>query len=220
VVVFAMAWFFLRQAWRETEFPGWLRMPGNYYRDALMIGLGGTAALIAVRRISEWVSLHWPTAHQSVSAAFGTDFDARMPTIAIAATAVLRGLLFTGLIALVAGFVAARCKTASVRALLFVVGSLAMVSGWGSPADFAKQWLASAIFLAVVVFGVMRVVRFNLLGYFLVLVVSALLSGAVELLSQPNGFYHTQGVACLMVLAAILAWPVVSWMRAGRSVAV
>jgi hypothetical protein len=216
VLVFAMAWFFLRQAWRDTEFPGWLRMPESYYRDALMIGLGGTAALITVKRISEWVSVHWPTAHQVAGAAFGTDFDAVMPAIAISATAILRGLLFTGAIALVAGFVAARCKSTAVKALLFLVGSLAMVSGWGSPADFVKQWVASAILLAVVVFGVMRVVRFNLLGYFLVMVVSALLSGGVELLSQPNGFYHAQGVACLVVLAGMVLWPLAAWMKATR----
>jgi membrane protease YdiL (CAAX protease family) len=213
-LVFAMAWFFLRQALSDTKFPSWLGMPGGYYRDAVMIGVGGAAALIAVRRASEWVSMHWPTAHRSVGAAFGSDFDSFLPAISIPATAILRGMLFTGLIALVAGFIAARCKSTAVRALLFMLGSLGMTGGWGSPADFVKQWIASVIFLAVVIFGIVKVVRLNLLGYFLVLAISALLAGSVELLSQPNGFYHMQGIACGAALALLLVWPTASWLTA------
>ena len=122
-----------------------------------------------------------------------------LPGIAISATAVLRGLLFTGLIAVTAGFILAHCKSPVMRGLLFVLGSLAvLVGGWGSPADFLKQWVASAVFLAVVVFGVAQVVRLNLLGYFLVLAIPGLIVGAVELLSQPNGFYHAQGSLCAL----------------------
>ena len=91
-----------------------------------------------------------------------------------------------------------------------------MTGGWGSPADLAKQWIANAIFLAVVVFGVMKVVRLNLLGYFLVLAISGLLMGSIELLSQPNGFYRTQGIECLAALALLVAWPMTEWLRAAK----
>lgn len=158
--------------------------------------------------------MQWPTAHQALGAAFGSDFDSRLPAIAISATTVLRGLLFTGLIALVAGFIAARCKSPAFRVLLFVMASLAMAGGWGSPADLVKQWIASAVFLAVVVFGVVRVVRWNLLGYFLVLAISSLMLGCVELLAQPNGFYRAQGVACAAALGVLLVWPMAAWMTA------
>ena len=214
VLVFAMAWFFLRQAFGDREFPGWAGMPGSYYRDALIIGVGGTAALIGVRRASEWVSQHWPTAHRSLAAAFGSDYDSLLPAISISATTVLRGMLFTGLIALAAGFIAARCRSTTIRALLFVLASLAMTGGWGSPADFVKQWILSAIFLAIVVFGVARVARLNLLGYFLVLAISTLLLGIGELLPQPNGFYHVQGIVCVAALAALIIWPVAAWLTA------
>jgi len=220
VLVFAMAWFFLRQAFGDAKFPGWRGMPGTYYRDALAIGVGGTAALIAVKRVSEWVSTHWPTAHQSLGAAFGNDFDSVLPAISISATAVLRGLLFTGLIALTAGFIAARCKSSAVRVVLFVLGSLAMTGGWGSPADFLKQWIANAIFLGVVVFGVTRVARLNLMGYFLVLAISVLMLGTVELVSQPNDIYRHQGILCGVALVVLLAWPLTSWLRAKESIGV
>jgi len=170
-----------------------------------------------VRRASEWVSQHWPTAHRSLAAAFGGDYDSVLPAISISATTVLKGILFTGLIALVAGFIAARCKSTTVRVLLFVLASLAMTGGWGSAADFVKQWMLSAIFLAIVVLGVARVVRLNLLGYFLVLAISTLLMGIVELLRQSNGFYHVQGIACVAGLVLLVVWPVAAWLVAKRS---
>jgi hypothetical protein len=120
-------------------------------------------------------------------------------------------------IALIGGFIAAHCKSPAVRAALFVLGSLAMVGDWGSPADFAKQWMARAVFLAIVVFGVSRVARLNLLGYFLVLAIPALLLGAVELLSQPNAFYRQQGAICLGALAVLLIWPLAGWLTANTS---
>jgi cytochrome c oxidase assembly factor CtaG len=127
---------------------------------------------------------------------------------------VLHGLVFSGLIAAIGGFIVAHCKSPMIRGLLFVLGSLTMVGSWGSPADFAKQWIAQAVYLAVVVFGVTKVARLNLLGYFLVLAIPGLLLGAVELLSQPNVFYHQQGAICLGALSVLLAWPLAGWLTA------
>jgi membrane protease YdiL (CAAX protease family) len=217
VLVFAIGWFFLREAFGNAEFPRWRGMPGNYYRDALMIGLGGTAGLILVRRVTEWTSTHWPTERQFLGAAFGNDFDSYIPGISIAATAVLRGLLYTGAIGVAAGFIASRCKSPVLRGALFVLASLAMAGGWGSPADFMKQWLAGAIFLAVVVFGVTRVIRLNLLGSFLVITIPMLLLGGLELISQPNGFYRQQGLVCFAALGILLLWPAVNWLTAKGS---
>jgi MFS family permease len=212
VILFAMGWFFLKQAYGEADWPGWRGMAREYYRDALLIGLGGTAALIAVSRATEFVLRRWPTPHRSFPAAFGLDFDSYVPGISISAAAVLHGLLFTAAIAAVGGFVLAHCKSPVLRALLFVAASIALVSGWGSPADFLKQWLAQIIFLAVVVIGSARVARLNLLGYFLVLAIPSLVLGAQELLSQPNAFYRQQGYVVLAALAALLIWPLAAWL--------
>src|SRR5260370_355792 len=71
------------------------------------------------------------------------------------------GLVFTGLVALVASFVAAQLRARWLRFLVFLLAALAMLgSNWGSPADFAKQLLAQMIVLAAYVFGVRRVMKF------------------------------------------------------------
>src|SRR5262249_58072808 len=66
VILFAVGWFFLKQAYGEVECPEWLGMPREYYRDALLIGLGGTAALIAGGRATEFVIRAWPKPHPRV----------------------------------------------------------------------------------------------------------------------------------------------------------
>ena len=216
VILFAIGWFFLKQAYGDLDWPGWRGMPPKYYRDALLIGLGGTAALIALSRVTEFVFRRWPTSHRAFPASFGLDFDSYLPGIAIPATAILHGLLVTAAIAAVGGFILAHCKSPLLRALLFVAASIALVSGWGSPADFVKQWLAQLIFLTVVVLGIVRVVRLNLLGYFLVLTIPSLLLGAQEMLSQPNSFYRQQGYIVMAVLLALLLWPLTAWLGGRR----
>ena len=81
-----------------------------------------------------------------------------------------------------------------------------------------KQFLISTILLAVVVLGVKRVVRFNLLGLFLVLACMALLAGAAELVTQPNAFYRANGYGMLVAMVALLAWPLVAWRQGGNAV--
>jgi membrane protease YdiL (CAAX protease family) len=211
VILFAMGWLFLKQAYGELDWPRWRGMPADYYRDALLIGAGGTAALIAVSRATEFILRRWPTPHRAFPANFGLDFDSYVPGISIAAAAVLHGLLFTAAIAAVGGFVLAHSKSPALRALLFLAATIALVGGWGSPADFLKQWVAQLVFAGIVVLGVARVARLNLLGYFLVLAVPSLLLGAQELLSQANGFYQRQGYLVLAALAALLAWPLAGW---------
>jgi len=214
VILFAMGWFFLKQAYGEMDWPGWRGMPRNYYRDALLIGLGGTAALIAVSRATEFVLRRWTTPHRAFPANFGLDFDSYVPGLSISAAAMLHGLLFTAAIAAVGGFLLAHCKSPLLRALLFVAASIALVGGWGNGVDFVKQWLAQLVFLVVIVLGIARLVRMNLLGYFLVLTIPSLIVGAQEMLSQPNVFYRQQGYAILAALGVLLAWPLAAWMTA------
>ena len=119
--------------------------------------------------------------------------------------------MYTGLVGLVASFVAAYVKPTWLRTLLFLGAALALVGGnWGSPADFAKQFLSEAMILAVLVVGVTRLVRFNMLGYFLVAASTALLAAGSKLVAQPDAFYKANGYAVFFVLIALLAWPLIA----------
>jgi membrane protease YdiL (CAAX protease family) len=214
VLLFGMAWYFGRRAFGEERLPGWAGMPPLYYRDALLIGMGGTAALVGFSRLIAALSSHWPTAHRGIEASFGGDFDAKLPAAAVFGTVLLRTLMYTGLVALCASFVATHVKAPWLRLLLFLSATLATVgTTWGTPADFAKQFLAVALLLGVLVFGITRVVRFNLLGCFLVVAGTSLLAAAAKLVSQPSTFYRGNGYAVLLVLVGLLVWPLAAWSR-------
>ena len=219
-LLFGITWYYASRAFGEDRLPGWAGMPGSYYRDALWIGLGGAAGLLGLERLLAVASTHWPTVHRSLEASFGLDFDALLPAASIIAGTVLRGLLFTGLVTATATFVASQVRQPGLRLFLLLVGALALSGGnWGSPADLAKQVLARLILLIVLVFGVRRVMRFNVLGCFLVVAATSLLGGAAELLSQPDPFYRANGYAVLLGLVLLFAWPLVAW-RMGDSASV
>ena len=215
-LLFGMTWYYASRAFGQDRLPSWAGMPGSYYRDALSIGLGGAASLLGLARLLAIASTHWPTAHRSLEASFGLEFDAVLPAASILGGTVLRGLLRTGLVTATATFVAAQVRPPALRLWLLLVGALALVGGnWGSPADLAKQFLAQLILLSVLAFGVRQVMRFNILGCFLVVAGTSLFSGAAELLSQPDSFYRANGYAVLLTLVLLFAWPFVAWRMAG-----
>jgi uncharacterized membrane protein YeiH len=67
------------------------------------------------------------------------------------------------------------------------------------------------------VVGHLEVVRFNLLGYFLLMAVTSLAGGALSLLQQPNSYLHSNGIAVLAALALLLLWPLAAWRRAASA---
>ncbi|MGH9743780.1 MAG: hypothetical protein ACRD51_15660, partial [Candidatus Acidiferrum sp.] len=215
-VLFGIASYFSNRAFGEERLPVGARMPGVYYRDAVWIGVCGTAGFIGLRRAVEAASLHWPTLHRGFPASFGQNFDDVLPAAGIFGHVLISSLLLTGLIALVAGFVAGVLRARWLRYGLFLLGALSMTgSAWGNGADFAKQFLAEALILAVIVFAVRRVIRFNVLGCVLVVACLTLLGAATELLAQPDAFYRTNGYAVVLLVLMLLGWPVSVWrMRA------
>jgi len=211
-LLFALAWYYGKLAFGEERLPNWLGMPPQYYRDALWIGLGGSAALLGLERLLGVISAHWPTAHRYADLSIGQDFDAFLPAASILGGTALHGLLFTGLVLVISSFVAARVRQPGLRILLLLLGALALVGGaWGSPADLLKQYLSRLLLLGVIVFGVRRVMRFNMLGCFLIVAGTSLFAGAAELLAQPDGFYRANGYAVLIALVLLYAWPFAAW---------
>jgi hypothetical protein len=216
-LLFGTAWYFAIRAFDEECIPRWTNMPALYYRDAFWIGLGGGAVLLGLNRLLQAASVYWPTLHRATEASFGQNFDAILPAASILGGSLLRGLFYAGVIALLASFIAAEVHPRWLRFSLFLLGTLALVGGnWGNPADLAEQFLAKAILLAVVIFGVRRIMRFNILGCFLIVAGTFSLAGASELLGQPDAFYRVNGCAVLVALFLLLAWPFAAWRMHSR----
>lgn len=214
-LLFGIAWYYARLAFGEERTPNWIGMPGNYYRDALWIGLGGVGGLIGLEALLEKVSGLWPATQRVTPATIGSDYDALFPAASVFGTGLIHGLLYVGVVALLASFVVAILRPMWLRVLTFLLGTFVLVGGnWGGPADFVKQWVMQTIFLAAIVAGIVWVMRFNVLGGFLVLLGLSLLDGATELLGQPDTFYRGNGYALVFLLVTLFAWPIVGW-RAG-----
>ena len=217
--LFGLAWFYCSRAYGEERLPSWLGMPGVYYRDAFCIGIGGAAAFVALGRLLDYVARFWPTNHRAIPAAFASNLGAWQPFAAILGTVMSRGLLVVAILALCAGFLRAEFKSRVLRVLMLVLLAAALVGSWGGPADFAKQFLAQLILVGFLVFGIARIAKFNILGWFLVAAIISLVGSATELLGQPNSFYRTQGYAVVLLLVVLLAWPLILWRRSKIAVA-
>jgi membrane protease YdiL (CAAX protease family) len=213
-LLFGMAWYFALGAVDRESLPAWAKAPGAYYRDALLIGIGGAIGFAGLMRLLGLAGQLWPTAHRLADASFGQDLDAILPAGAVFASAILRGLVGAGLICAIAAFIAGQAKRPWLRALLFVLAAVALVGGsWGSPEDFAKQLLARIIQLGAVALGVRYVMRINALGCVLAIVFLTLLQGAGEMLRQADSFYRLNGYALVLLLLAVVSWPLLKWIR-------
>jgi len=219
VLLFGLAWNFAARAYGEEALPSWFGMPGVYYRDAFLIGLCGTAALIGLNRLLALLAEHWFTLHRGTPASFGDSFDAILPAAAVLGSLLLRALFYTGIFALAAAFLGAELRVRWLRLLIFLAVAAALVSGWGNGTDFLKQFLVSCALLGFAVFGIRWVARFNLLGWFLVVACVGLAGGASELLTQPNNFYRTEGYIVVAAIVALLGWPLLVWRLSGNKAA-
>jgi membrane protease YdiL (CAAX protease family) len=211
MLIFGLAWNFAARAFGAEKIPAWFGMPGNYYRDAFWIGLGGSALLVGLHRILDAAMAKLPTLHRGYPAHFGAAFDAVNPAASIIGGDIMRALFLTALVALAASFLGAELRLRWLRLLLFLAVAISMVSDWGSPTNFLLQFAASAITLGILVFGIRQIAPFNVLGWFLVIACTGLLAGAVDLLSQPNHFYQVQGDIVAAALSLLLLWPLVTW---------
>lgn len=218
-LLYGVAWFFGNRAFGKERVPAGTTLPATYYRDALWVGLCGSVAILGLHRLLVAGSARWPTMHRAFPGSFGLGLDATLPGAAALAGAITSALFLAGAIALVSAFVAAVVKPAWLRALFFLLGAASLTgTGWGTGADYAKQLLVEAIFLAVIVWAISKLVRFNMLGYLLAAACAALIGSANQLLEQPNAFYRLNGYAAVAFIVLLLAWPLGAWrIKAGRS---
>ncbi len=215
--LFGLAWFFLSRAFGAERLPSWRGMPATYYRDAFWLALAGTGIFLGLERLPLFLGRVWPVAQRAVEANLPEGFDSYLPAAQAIARAISSGLFWVGLIGLAAGFVAGYLRQRWVQFALVFLLALALIEDWGSPADFAQKILVELILLGVAWWGVTRVVRFNLLAYFLVVTTMVLSSEAMQLLRQPNPFFRANGYAVVVAFVALLAWPLAGWARGGNA---
>jgi hypothetical protein len=167
--------------------------------------------LIGLRRLLDAATQWWPTTNRGLPAGVGQMFDGVFPSAVVIGSAILAALMVTGLVALAAACLGAEVRVRWLRLALFLALAAGLVTSWGSPSDFLKQFIANLLLLAFVVFGIRRVVRFNVLGLALIVANTTLLSGAQQLLRQSDSFYRSQGHLVLAALGILLLWPLVAW---------
>jgi hypothetical protein len=212
------AWYYGTRAFGEERIPGWTHMPRAYYRDALFIGLGGTAILVALEAVVMWANQHLPGAQAGAGANFGSNLDAVFPAAAILGSTVRSGLTLTAAVAITAGFIVSMIRPKWLRAGVFVLAAVALggfVANWHDPMDVAKKMVIGAIWIGVINVMVRYVARFNVLGYFLMVAGLFLLAGAGEMLRHPDYFYRANGYGILLGLVVLFGWPLVAWRRGG-----
>jgi hypothetical protein len=215
-LLFGAAWYYGKRAFGEEHIPEWTGMPAAYYRDAVFIGLGGMAACLGLDAILKWVYQHLPGAQEAAAAAFGANLGAVFPAAAILGSGVRSGLTLTALVAITAGFIVSMIRPKWLRISVFVLAVFALggfSANWHDPMDAAKKLVIAAVWIGIIDVGVRYVIRFNVLGYFLIFAGLALLGGAGEMLRHPDYFYRANGYGILAALVVLFGWPFVAWRR-------
>jgi hypothetical protein len=209
-----VGWFFLARAFGRERLPGWSGMPAAYYADAFCVALFGGTAWLGLRRLAALIGTRWPGVHHSLAAAVPSGLDSRWPAVSELSGVVNAGYFGIALLAVGAGFSCyGAMRRTGVRAAVVVLVAVLLASG-ATIGGFARSAAIELIVLAVIWWTVTKVVRFNMLGYFLLFAVMTAAEAAVELLGQPNMFLHANGAVMAIVGVLLLAWPIVAWRRA------
>jgi hypothetical protein len=204
--LFGLAWFFLTRG-GAAGLPGWRGMPASYYRDALVVGVSGFAVLIGLRHLPDVLFHFWPVLRHSLPAAVPNVLDTSQPALGAIAVAVTRSFFAIGVLALVLGFASCYLRRTWQQAVLLVALALLMVPPWGSAGEFLQGATTGLITLAAIWWGAHKIVRLNLLGYFLMVALLLLAGPAMDLLRQPNSFFRANGWALAASGVLLLLWP-------------
>jgi hypothetical protein len=191
--------------------PGWGGMPAPYYRDAFVVGVGGSLTLLGLTRLSELAARIWPVLQPSFPAALPTGLDFLWPAVHALSGAVTGSFMAVGILALAVGFASNCIRSPWVQAALAAAWAVLLAPVGGSAGNFIEKALVVFVSLGLIWWATQRIVRFNLLGYFLAVLLVSLASSAVELLRQPNSFFRVNGWVVVVTAAVLLLWPLVKW---------
>ena len=211
-VLLGLSCFLLARVFGGAKLPGWLGMPTHYYRDAFCVAIFGAPALAGFIRLPALFA-RWPLLRHALAASVPGGLDAFSPALSTSAASIWGSFFVVGAVALAAGFIAAFLRRGWMRAAVAVLVAVLLPSNVATPAGFLRDAAFRLLLIGVLWLAVTRVIRFNLLGYFLLSAMILLAGPAAELLEQPNAFFYASGYALVAYAAALLGWPLFEWRR-------
>ncbi len=215
ILLLGLAWFFLERAFGPGHLPTWHGMKSGYFRDAFCVAFFGSAAVLGLNRLPALFA-HWPLFRHTLGTSVPENLDALNPAVAALASSIAAAFLTAGLLGIAAALIAMYVRPAWMRAALMIFYALVMATNVATPGAFFREAAFHLVAVAVLWYGVAHIARFNVLAYFLLAVMIALVPGAIELLAQPNPYLHANGYAVLAIALAILSWPLMRWQRSAR----
>jgi membrane protease YdiL (CAAX protease family) len=215
-LLLGLSWFFIERTFGRGRIPSWFGMQPEYYRDALCIAVFGTTSVIALYRLPELFA-RWPNLRHALGSAVPGGLEGINPAAGTIASGISASFLYAGLVGMAVGLVAAYIRPLWMRAGLVVLIAVLMTTNVATPGGFLRNAAFHVVVILALWLGVTRIVRFNVMGYFLVAAMMTLASGAAELLDQPNAYFHSSGYAVIVFAFALLAWPLLSWVRSSAS---
>jgi hypothetical protein len=212
VLLLGLAWFFLERVFGSACIPKWVGMPSEYYRDAFFVAVFGSATVLGLGRLPALFS-RWPLLRHSLDAAVPNGLDALNPAAGGVASAIWDSILITGIVGLLVGLIALYVRPMWIRVGIVILAAALLATNVASPRAFSSVAAFYLLAIFVLTLGVTRLVRFNVMGYFLLVAIVWLVPAAFELLEQPNSYFRANGYAVIVIALAILPWPLVHWRR-------
>jgi hypothetical protein len=211
-LLLGLSWFFIERTFGRGRIPSWSRMRPEYYRDALCVALFGAAAIMGIGRLPGLLA-RWPLVRHTLSPAVPEGLDALTPALATLSSGILRSFLIPGITAITVALIAAYIRPRWMRAGMVVLVAVLLATNAATPGTFLREAAFDIAIIVALWLGVKHILRFNALGYFLLAAMTALIPGAIEMLTQPNTYFRMNGYAVIACAGAILAWPLLSWRR-------
>jgi hypothetical protein len=213
VFLLGLAWFFLARTYGPQRLPGWRGMPAAYYRDAFVVGMCAAVGLAGVSRLGPALARIWPVARYAFPENVPQGLDATWPVLNALAGGVTHSFIVIGVLALAIGVASWYVRPIWMQVAILGLVAILLTPQSGSVGEVVQSALVSFVQFGVIWWGARRIVRFNLLGYFLAAMLLALAPAAADLLRQPNPLFHANGWLVVAAGVVLLLWPLVEWKR-------
>ena len=218
VLLLGLAWFFLERVFGRGSIQAvWTRLSGEYYRDALLIAVFGAAAIAGLGRLQALFS-HWPLLRHTLGPTVPEGLDTLIPAAGTIASGIAVSFAIVGIAGLAAALVSMYVRPLWMRIALVLLLAALITTDVATAGSFFREAMFHLAALTAIWFGVTKLARFNVMGYFLFAAMIVTVPGAIELLEQPNGYFHANGYAVILFTLGLLAIPMLLWRRRGSTV--